>query len=283
MQTHIILIVLCAAFFHALWNAAVKQSGDKILSLVGLLVISSLLVLPLAPLVGLPHPQSWRYLLLSVGFHYGYHLCLARAYRYGDFAHAYPLARGSAPLLVTLWGVFVLHEALSGLQLLALSGVLGGIMIFASRRFGVVWQRRATLVSALLTGGFIAAYTLSDGLGGRASMNIAAYMVWLTILDCVPLTLYAVYRRSWCAVYAHVAANWRSNLGTALLSLGAYWMVVWAMVHAPIPLVSAIRETSVIIAALIGAYYFKEPAGKRRVVASVVIFVSIMVLGFAKV
>ena len=280
MDTHLIFIVLLAAFFHALWNASVKQGDDKILSLTGIHIGTLAIVLPLAPLVGLPHPDSWLYLLLSVALHFGYYLSLASAYRHGDFSQAYPVARGSAPILVALWGALVLNEALSALQWLAVSAVIGGIMIFATRRIGAVLAQRKALVSALLTACFIGAYTIADGIGGRLSGSIPAYMVWLSILDSVPLVLYALHRRSPAAVLG-LRANWRIALLGAALSLAAYWMVVWAMSQTSLALVSALRETSVIIAALIGAYYFKEPAGKRRIIASVVIFAGIALLGLA--
>ncbi len=280
MPTHLILVVLLAAFFHAVWNASVKSGDDKLLSITGINTSIAIVVLPLAPFVGLPEAASWPYLLASVMLHFGYYLGLTSAYRHGDFSQAYPVARGTAPILVTLWGVFVLHEALSGIQLLSVAGVIGGIMIFATRRLGAVLHHRKALASALITSCFIGAYTIVDGIGGRLSMNIPAYMVWLSIIDTLPLVWYAVHKRSLGEVAA-VTVTWRSLLGGAL-ALGAYSMVVWAMSQAPIPLVSALRETSIIIAALIGAYYFKEPAGKRRVVASIVIFVSIGFLGWSE-
>ncbi len=280
MDTRIILTVLLAAFFHAVWNASVKRGDDKILSLTGILLTTLVIALPLVPLVGLPHPHSWPYLLASAALHFGYYLSLASAYQHSDFSQAYPVARGSAPILVTLWGVFVLHEAVGGIELVSVIGVIGGIMIFATRRLGAVRHPRKALLSALITSCFIGGYTIVDGIGGRLSQNIPAYMVWLSILDGIPLALYALHRRPLSQVLA-LASTWRISLFGAALSLAAYWMVVWAMSQAPIPLVSAIRETSVIIAALIGAYYFKEPAGKRRIVASAVIFASIALLGWS--
>lgn len=281
MDIKIILIVLLAAFFHAVWNASVKLGNDKLLSLTGIQMTMLIVVLPLVPFVGLPHPSSWFYLLASVLLHFAYYVGLASAYRYGDFAQAYPIARGSAPILVTLWGVFVLHESMRGHELLAVVGVVGGIMIFATRRLGTVLHQRKALLSALMTACFIGGYTIVDGIGGRLSDNIPAYMVWLSILDSFPLALYALHQRGWSDVIA-LKSTWRISLFGSVLSLAAYWMVVWAMSQAAIPLVAALRETSVIIAALIGAYYFHEPAGKRRIVASVVIFFSIVLLGWSE-
>lgn len=281
METHIMLIVLAAAFFHALWNATVKAGEDKLLAFTAILIICFIIVLPLVPFVGLPHPSSVPYLLASVAFHFGGYFCIVHSYRYGDFAQVYPVGRGTAPILVTLFGVFVLHEKLSAIELLALCGVIGGIMIFATRRLGTaVLHQRKSLSSALIASCFIAAYTLSDGIGVRLSGNVSGYIVWLLLLDWIPLTLYALYARPFAEIVAFTA-HWRTSLFASVLGLSAYWIVIWAMSQASIPLVAAIRETSIIIAALIGAYYFKEPAGLRRIIASVVIFASLALLALS--
>lgn len=279
MEAHIIALVLLAAFCHAVWNASVKRGDDKMRVITGIQSASIFIVLPLAPFVGLPHADSWFYIALSAALHFGYYLSLAAAYRHGDFAEAYPIARGGAPLLVALWGAFVLRETLSAGQWAALALVIGGIMIFASRRLGNVLQERKALGCALLTAAFIAAYTVTDGVGGRLSGNVAAYMVYLTLVDSALIVGFATrgYRRD---DWRRLAADWRLGLAGGALALGAYWLVVWAMTQTSIALVSALRETSVIIAALIGAYYFGEPAGKRRIVASIVIFAGIALLGW---
>ena len=281
MDTHILFLVLAAALFHALWNASVKSGEDKLLSIAAMNLSIMLIVLPMLPWVGLPHVDALPYLFASMFFHFGYNVGLATAYRYGDFAVVYPLARGCAPVLVTLWGVFVLHEGLAGNEWLALLGVLSGIMIFVTRRLEVVLRERKALFSALLTSVFIAAYTVVDGIGGRLSMNVAGYVVWVMILNSVPIMLYALHQRS-AGELLTIARQWRLHFPAAALSLAAYWIVVWAMSQASIPLVAALRETSIIIAALIGAYYFKEPSGKRRIIASIVIFFSIALLGWSE-
>ncbi|MDA7962211.1 MAG: DMT family transporter [Gammaproteobacteria bacterium] len=280
MDAHIVIIVALAAFFHAAWNATVKLGGNKILSLAGMQVALILLVIPLIPLVGLPHRDSWPYVGMSMVLHFGYYLSLAGAYRHGDFAQTYPVARGCAPILVTLCGVFVLGENFAPAEWAALGGIIGGVMLIAARRIGEVLQQRKALVSALCTACFIAAYTVADGIGGRLSLNIPAYMVWSSLFGGAPVVAYALHRCEWSEVRAF-APKWRVCFFAAALGLSAYWIVVWAMSKAPIPLVAALREISVVIAALIGAYYFKEKAGKRRIAASVIIFCSIALLGLA--
>ncbi len=277
MDASIVLIVLVAALFHATWNATVKSGKDHLLSITGLNVATWLVAIVLVPVVGLPHADSWHYLVASVVIHSGYYVALSEAYKHGDFSQAYPVARGTAPILVSLWSVFVLHEILTTIEIVSLIGVLTGILIFATRRFGQVIQDRRAIISALLTSMFIGSYTIVDGIGGRLSGNVPAYMVWLSVLDCFPILIYALYKRGVAEVVAF-RHNWKVLLLGGTLALTSYSMVVWSMTQAPIPLVSALRETSIIIAALIGAYYFKEPSGKRRIVASVVIFFSIALL-----
>jgi len=279
MDAKIALIVLIAALFHAIWNATVKSGKDHLLSITGLKIATGLIALPLVLVFGLPHIASWPYLFASAVIHIGYYIALSEAYKYGDFSQAYPIARGTAPILVALWGVFVLNELLSTFEIISLIGVLGGILIFATREFGQVIRDRRALFAALLTSGFIGSYTIVDGLGGRLSENVPAYMVWLSILDGVPIVIYAMLKRSVSEVIA-IRHNWKILFIGGSLALSSYSMVVWSMTQAPIPLVSALRETSIIIAALIGAYYFKEPSGKRRIIASVVIFFSVALLGF---
>ena len=280
MQPSIALIVLLAALFHATWNAVVKSAKDHLLSIAGLNIATALIALIIIPFVGLPDVQSLPYLIASAVLHFGYYIALSEAYRYSDFSQAYPIARGTAPIIVTLWGVFVLKETLSMIEIVSLMGVLGGIFIFTARKFGQVVRDRYALFAALFTSVFIGAYTVADGIGGRASNNILGYMMVLSILDGIPIALYACWKRSTAQVIS-TCHQWKTLIPGAALALISYSMVVWSMTQAPIPLVSALRETSIIIAALIGAFYFKEPSGKLRIVASIIIFFSVALLGFA--
>ncbi len=133
------------------------------------------------------------------------------------------------------------------------------------------------MLSALITSVFIAAYTLVDGIGGRLSGGVSGYVVWLAVFDMIPILIYTFAVRS-MGVIVPIVKDWKRNLAGAVMAFGSYWIVVWAMSQASIPLVSALRETSIIIAALIGAFYFKEPSGKRRIVASIIICCAIVLL-----
>ncbi len=279
MEASIALIVLTAALFHATWNATVKSGKDSLITLTGVNVATGCIALPIAFMVGLPSSESWPYLIASAILHFGYYIALSEAYRFGDFSQAYPIARGTAPIIVTLYGVFVLGEILSLFETLSLIGIIAGLLIFVTRGFGRVVQDKHALFAALATSAFIGGYTIVDGIGGRLSENVPGYMVWLSILDAVPILIYTTLKRNVSQVMT-LCKEWKILLVGGALALSSYSMVVWSMTQAPIPLVSALRETSIIIAALIGAFYFKEPSGKRRIIASIVIFLSVVLLAF---
>ena len=281
MTTGLALLVLLAALFHATWNAIVKGGEDKLLSITGLNLATLVICAVALPFFGLPEPESYPWLIASALIHFGYYIALSQAYATGDFAEAYPIARGTVPLIVTLIGVVFLQEAMGPLEIVSLLGILLGIAIFATRGWGKVNHDKTALLWALTTSGFIAGYTISDGLGGRLSDNVPGYMLVLGILDSILIVLYTGWVRGFSAV-GQTLTNWRANFLCGALSISAYTLVVWVMTQAPIPLVSALRETSIVIAALIGTLYFKEPAGIRRIAASILIFLSVAVLSLGE-
>ena len=188
--------MLLSAFCHAAWNAAVKSSNDHLVSVAGLQFACAVIAVCLAPFFPFPAQESWPWLFTSALLHSAYYIALSEAYRSGDFSQAYPVARGTAPVLVALWGVFFLKEQLSVLQLFALVGVITGILIFATRGLEEVMKNRRALSAALITAVFISCYTLVDGIGGRLSQNVGGYVIWLAILDMFPVVAYAWFRRS---------------------------------------------------------------------------------------
>ena len=244
--------------------------------MVSVVLLGGALALPLVPFVGIPAQASWPHLIASMILHSGYYISLIYAYRHGDFAQVYPIARGVAPLIITLWGVWFVGEILNGAEYLAIFGIVSGIFVFSLSRSLVV-HNRAAVGYALSTAIFISAYTLVDGLGGRLSGNVPAYMVWLFILETIPLSVFALARYK-LRTLDILRTRWRLNLLGAALSLAAYWLVVWAMTVSPIPLVSAVRETSIVAAALIGVFFFKEIMGGRRILAAVIVCSSVILL-----
>jgi drug/metabolite transporter (DMT)-like permease len=270
-------VVLLAAVLHASWNALVKSGGDPYLRLAIVNLTHSIVVLPLLPFVGFPAAEAWPWLLGSVATHLVYYFFLAAGYRVGDLSHVYPIARGIAPPLVALGALLIAGEVLSLAGTAAILLVCLGIWIVAGR--GPTSRR--PLLLALGTGLSIAAYTVCDGMGGRASGDVLAYIVWLFLLDGWPFALWVALRRGPDLV-ATIPHAWKPAIGGGLMSLVAYAMVIWAMSIAPLAYVSALRETSVLLAAAIGTLLLGEPFGRRRILAAGLVVIGVAILQLSR-
>lgn len=277
MDLYVTLAVLCAALAHAIWNAFVKTGEDHLISITGVSIGATTMALFLLPFTAIPNPQSWPYIGASILLHTGYMISLSQAYRYSDFSSAYPIARGAAPVLVFGWSVVFLEEVLSGKEIVAVLGILIGIMVFSTRRLGSVVNDRKALLYALLTAVFIASYTVIDGLGARLSDSVNGYIVWMVTFETFPLLLYTYMKRG-SNMFPAMAKNARPMLFGGAMAFAGYWIIIWAMTQAPIAIVAALRESSIIIAALIGAFYFKEPSGVRRIIAAGIVCLSVIIL-----
>jgi drug/metabolite transporter (DMT)-like permease len=276
MEPEVLALVLLAAVLHASWNALVKVGGDPFVRLAVLNVVSGLCALPLLFLVAPPAAASWPYLCGSVAIHFAYNITLAYGYRCGDLSHVYPIARGVAPPLVALGAWLVAGESpgpIGALAIVVISGAIASLAFSPGWRLGPL----APVWFALATGVSIAGYTICDGLGGRAAGDVLGYIAWLFVLDALPFGLIvAFWRRHDLA--AQLRASWHASVLGGILALGAYGLVIWAMSQAPMASVSALRETSVIMAALIGTRLLREPFGRRRVVAATVVALGVVLL-----
>ena len=273
----ITLAVLAAGFLHAGWNALLKSApgGDPLLDTAAVAAGSAVCGLAVIPLVALPDPAAWAFVAASALVHFAYCATLAQAYRTGDLSFAYPLMRGTAPLLVTLLGIVFLREWPSPQIAIGVVLICLGIVsvAFARRaRHGV----RAT-GWALANAAIIAAYTLIDGAGARASGNPLAYVAWLSFLEGLLFLGWVVARRGRPAI-AYLARGWRRGLAAGAASMAAYGIVLWAMTRAPVAAVAALRETSVLFAALIGALWLREGFGLRRLAGAASIVLGIAAL-----
>ena len=276
MDPVVLSLVLAAALLHASWNALVKSGGDPFVRLAVVNAVGGLCTVPLLFLVDLPAPASWPYLAGSIIVHHGYYLALAYGYRFGDLSHVYPIARGIAPPLVGLAAWAFAGESIGPLGLVAILVISGGIVSLAFTDDGRLVALKP-LAFGLLTGLTIAAYTLFDGLGGRAAGDVFAYIGWLFVIDAVPFSVLVAcrYRRR---LGPALAACWRPAALGGALSVIAYGLVIWAMTLTSMAAVSALRETSVIIAALIGTRLLREPFGTRRVLAASAVAVGVVLL-----
>jgi drug/metabolite transporter (DMT)-like permease len=256
------LAVLGAALLHASWNALVKASGDKQLDTVAVAASSGLLALLVAPWLAFPAPASWPWLAASTLVHILYFVFLAGAYRWGELSYVYPIMRGGGPLIVALAGMAALGEILPFWQMGGVVLISAGILGFASGSH----DRRATLY-AVANAVVIAAYTLIDAQGARASGSPVAYALWFFAANGVVITAMGGLQRG-RELPAYLRLHWlRIGIGGAC-AVGAYGIALWAMTLAPVALVAALRETSVIFAALLGAIFLNEKLTRRRLAAT---------------
>ena len=272
-----VALVLLAAFLHAAWNALVKAGHDRLVILTIANATGVVVSLSIAPFVSLPLPASWPFLLASVLLHTGYYFFLIHAYRVGDLSHVYPLARGLSPLLVALFAALFANELPSPL---GLTGVVLACAGIASLTFesGLPWRGDPRpLAHAAGTALFIAAYTLADGMGVRRAGQPLAYIVWLMLIDGLPIVLFtACVRRH--TLMASISGSWRAGCASGILQFSAYSLVIWAMSLGAMASVSALRETSVIFAAFIGALVLKERVGPLRIAAALLVAAGIVLM-----
>ena len=269
--------MLGAALLHAAWNAMLKGGRDTTLDMAIVVGGGALVVVPLLPFVPLPAPASWPYIGASMAIHIGYYVALVGTYRAGDLSHGYPLMRGVAPLLVAGFGAVVLGE-LPGmwmwLGILLICGGVIGIAFVGGASF--LHNRRAT-AWALANAVLIATYTLVDGAGVRLAGSALSYAVWLFFFDGFPYVLIIAWLRR-ADFMPYLRRNWQRGLAGGAFSVAAYAIALWAMTRAPIAAVAALRETSVIFAAILGAWLLKEPFGRARLAGAASVVLGIVFL-----
>src|SRR4051794_9414686 len=266
------LAVLGAALLHAGWNALLKGSADKQLDTVALSVGSALIGLAIAVWLPAPARESWPWLAASALVHILYFLFLANAYHWGELSYAYPIMRGGGPVIVALAGAAVFGEVLPPLPTFGIALVCAGIVGFAAGKA----DPRATAF-ALANAVVIAAYTLIDAKGARASGSPVAYALWFFIANGITLYAWAGIRRG-AVVPRYLAANWPRILIGAALTTGSYGVALWAMTRAPVALVAVLRETSVIFGAVIAYFVLNEKFTRRRLVATGAVMVGLALL-----
>lgn len=275
MSATALSIVLFAALLHASWNALVKAAPDRALTLAAVSGMHAMAGIFLIAISAPPAVASWPSIVASTVIHYAYYLLLFQAYRLGDLSQVYPISRGMAPALVAVGAYMMIGETLSPLGWTGLGLVTIGIALLALQRGVDQADSKAILVAALL-GLSIAAYSVADGIGVRVSGSPTGYMGWLFLFESpVTLAILADRRR------AGIPINWRIvgiGLIGGLFAVTAYGLVLYAKTIAHIGAVSAVRESSVIIAALIGVVVFRERPWFGRVLAAVVVATGVVTL-----
>ena len=281
MSLQVIAIVLCAALLHAGWNFLVKRADDPYQGMCAVVlgrVPYGLAVLTFSPFVP---PSSYLYVVIGALLHVGYQLFLQHSYRFGDLSQVYPMARGSAPLIVALISVTLLHVSYDGFQIMALTLIGAGLLSLAWRGFtpGTEKRYRGALL-AVTAGIFIASYTLIDGLGARLAGTALGYYGSVTLLNAL---IYAVTmnRLRPGLVSLVIKQQWLKSLASGGASFSAYALVVWAFTREPIALVAALRETSILFSVLLGVGLLKERLTMVKALAIVSTVAGVVLLRLA--
>ncbi|MGB7241825.1 MAG: DMT family transporter [Sulfitobacter sp.] len=281
MSGTVFIAVMGAAVLHAAWNALVKGSGDKVLSMGAVVIGHMPIAAAIIPFVPFPNTASQPYLFGGIALHLGYQLFLLKSYQTGDLTQVYPIARGSAPLIVALFSLSVLGTQLSGTELLAIAIIGAGIFSLAIVRRTDGKSNGKAAVLALLTGVFIASYSLVDGYGARIAGSSLGFYSWLAIGNGILMALFLLWQ-------SPKTLRAIPSRGLPALAIGgsasfiAYALVTWGFTQAPIALVTALRETSIIFALLIGVFFLKEPLSLLKVFSTMTTLLGAALLRYSK-
>ncbi|MDA2955055.1 MAG: DMT family transporter [Actinomycetota bacterium] len=266
-------LALCAAFFHASWNIAVKQTGDRFLALWGQFVFSgsaAMIILAVWSFIdGIPNIAWWWSIFSGCG-HLPYVMLLARAYDKNDFSVTYPIARGAGALTAAILGLIFLGDDLSGLSMGGIAVVIFGLWILVSN------QKINNIAPALGVAMTIGGYSVIDAYGARNSNSIA-FALSVFVSCAITISAWALITRR-RHLKAFITSHWQTSAAGGAMSLLSYTMVVYAFTLAPVGYVATLRESSVVIAALAGWKYLKEEDHKRRLTSAAVVVIGLFVL-----
>ncbi len=281
----IVLAVLCGAALHAGWNALVKSAGDKTVDTALVHFLGALVALPFMLALGLPQAASWPFIGASLVIHIGYYIALAGAYEHGELGMTYPIMRGFAPLLVALSSGMLIGESPTPAAWLGTIGITAGVALVGLAHPGEALHHRKALAFAFANAAIIAVYTVVDGLGVRVEVaaggNALNYVLILFVLDGLPYPLGVWLRRSpaqRAQIVAYARGRWPLAALGGTASIGSYAIALWAMTRAPVASVAALRETSVLFAALLGTWLLKEKFGLQRALGTAVVVLGVMAL-----
>ncbi|MBM7049493.1 MULTISPECIES: EamA family transporter [Rhizobium] len=275
MSFDVIALVLFGALLHATWNAIIKAGTDKSLDAALVSAGGAVAALPLLPFLPLPASAAWPFIGASAILQFAYFQLVAAAYRAGDIGLVYPLMRGVAPLIIVSTSSFILKETLSGGALIGTMTICAGILTLA---FEARKGSRRAIMLALANAVVIATYTYVDGIGARISGNSISYTLWMSLLPPVLLFAWAISQRGVNAVAAHIRYNWWRGLIGGGGSIISYGLALWAMTKAPVAMVAALRETSILFALVISVVVLKERSSIWRYVAGAIIAAGVLVL-----
>lgn len=276
MSAVVVGLALFAAILHATWNAFLRTGADRLWTVTVMSFSSTVVAIPFALLYPLPEPSAWFYVILSACLQVGYSFFLVAAYRYGELGQVYPIVRGTVPLLVTLGGFLIAGERLGVWQTVGVGLVAIGIM---SLSLGKGRAATSSMLFALATGTIIAGYATVDAIGVRQAGHAGAYTAWVLVFYGALLPAAFMLFRGRLCVNVRSPETWKA-LGGGIVALIAYGVVVAAFALGPAGPITALRETSVVFAALIGWLFLAEKLTARRIAACAVVAVGAICLGY---
>ena len=275
MTVLVFSLVLLAAALHAIWNAVIKGTCDKTIA-IGLGALGHMVLgLIGAAILPLPDIKVIPFILASTLIHWGYYYGLTTAYKFGDLSLIYPIARGISPVIVTFFAFFWIDERLSWVEMSGVLLISSGILFLGLRSLSNEKSITA-LVFALTTGMLIAAYSVTDGFGVRLTENPLSYIVWLFIAE--GFVVFYIFGRFRLRLLKSSLSEILLGFFAGVVSTVAYGLALYAKSLAPLGIVTALRETSVIIATLIGVLWFKEKPIGYRIGAASIVFCGIIFL-----
>jgi drug/metabolite transporter (DMT)-like permease len=277
MGIEIVALVLFSSVLHAGWNALVKVQGERVIIMAMLVLFSSILAIATAPFVEVPDSSSWTLLVLGVLLHVGYNIFLPVAYNHGNLNQVYPIARGTAPLLVAVCAFVFVGETIALWAVVGVICIATGVIALTFEHGNGLRKNPRAVVYALITSMFIAAYTIIDGMGARQSGSALGFAVWLTIGDGI-ITFLIVLAWKGRIVFRVVGRNKRVGVLGAGMQTCAYWIIIWAFSIAPLAMVSGVRETSVLMAAFLSTVLLKERIGAWRILATCLVAAGLIVM-----
>jgi len=276
MPASSLIAVLAAALLHASWNLVLKSSSERLVAASTQVALAGLAFLPILVWRGFP-TEVLPFLVASAIVEVGYIFALATAYDRADLSFVYPIARGSAPVLIALGAFLGLSDRVTGIGWAALALICGGVLtigLSAPSHRGAQWS--------LITGFLIAAYITIDGVGVRRTSDVLAYTASLYIITASLLIPLALIVRGRTVVGSALRADWKRQLLAGVASLGSYGLLLYASRSAPLSLVSAARESGVLFATLLGWRFLDERVTWHRWMAAVLIATGVVVLGLSR-
>lgn len=274
MNLVVIIVVLLSAVMHATWHALIKAGTDRFLTYTVINIIAMIFGFILLYFAAPPANYVWNWVFYSTMLHLIYKVFLIKAYGYGDLSKVFPLARGIAPILVTIGSIALIGETIETVQIVLILGIVAGISIIIFEKCAGKFDRNA-VIFAILSGVITASYTIVDGMGSRIGGSPFWFVAWIYILDGTVFPLVAIiWRRQ--ELINFIKVSWKQSFCAGLFSITSYGAIIWALHNSTMASVSVLRETSIIFAAIIGTIFFKESFGNRRILAASIVAFSII-------